>query len=231
LESITTHAAVHGSLIRTVPVPLLWGNSLRTCRRDNPLDDLELNAKVRGEPKMKLASMSAEWTPIETNAMEEITGDANAARETRFGGGSSMIWDSGAGRHICAKKHVPGYQLENSDHPGFTGPSGEAIKVDGNTRVQFTDEALGKVAEATFIVADKVTRPILSGGDLNDQGNITISSAKGAFVVDEQIARESCLALMQHAKLWFSRAGPGRLYEHDGNLVPQDALFFQGQEE
>ena len=141
-----------------------------------------------------------------------------------------MIWDSGAGRHICANKHVPGYTLEDSDHPGFTGPSGETIKVDGNTRVQFTDEALGSVAEVTFIVADKVTRPILSGGDLNDQGNITISSAKGAFVVDEEVARQACEALMPHAKLVFSRAGPGRLYEHDGNLVPQAALFIQGQE-
>ncbi len=142
-----------------------------------------------------------------------------------------MIWDSGAGRHICARKHVPGYKLEKSDHPGFSGPSGETIKVDGKTRVNFTDETLGTAAAAAFIVADRVTRPILSGGDLNDQGNITISSARGAFVVDEELARSACGALMPHAKLLFSRAEPGRPYKHNGNLEPQAALFFQWQEE
>jgi hypothetical protein len=158
---------------------------------------------------------------------EELTGDAHKVSSNRFGGASGMIWDSGAGRHICAKKHVPGYKLEKSDHPGFAGPSGETIKVDGKTRVRFSDEVANTVAEATFIVAP-VTRPILSGGDLNDQGNITISSAKGAFVVAEDVARKLCEELMPHAKLVFSRAGPGRLYEHSGNLQLQPALFFQG---
>ena len=171
--------------------------------------------------------------PVPMNAVEELSCDTNVVGGTQFGGATTMIWDSGAGRHICARKHVPGYTLEDSDHPGFSGPSGETIKVDGKSRVQFTDETLGTVGEVTFIVADKVTRPILSGGDLNDQGNITISSARGAFVIDEEIAREACVALMPHAKLAFSRAGPGRLYEHNGNLVPQTALFFffQGPEE
>jgi hypothetical protein len=163
----------------------------------------------------------------EMNAMEEIIGDTNTlGGDSKFGGDTEMIWDSGAGRHLCAHKHVPGYQLEKSDHPGFSGPSGETIKVKGKANVQFTDEALGTVGEATFIIADKVTRPILSGGDLNDQGNITISSARGAFVVDEATAREACVALMPHAKLAFSRAGPGRLYVHNDKLVPQAALFF-----
>ena len=75
-----------------------------------------------------------------------------------------MIWDSGAGRNICNGKCVPEYKLATSDHLGFSGPSGETIKVDGKTRVGFTDEILGTTAEATFIVANKVTRPILSGG-------------------------------------------------------------------
>ncbi len=124
---------------------------------------------------------------------------------------------------------MPDHKLEKSDHPGFTGPSGETIRVDGRARVQFTDEALGSTAEASFIVANTVTRPILSGGDVNDQGNITISSAKGAFVVSEDVARETCEALMPHAKLVFSRAGPGRLYEHASYLLPQSDQFFQGQ--
>ena len=89
---------------------------------------------------------------------------------------------------MCAHKHVPGYKLESSDHPGFSGPSGETIKVDGKARVRFSDELAGTMAEATFIVAP-VTRPIMSGGDINDKGYITISSAKGALVVDESIAR------------------------------------------
>ena len=92
--------------------------------------------------------------------------------------------------------------------------------------MHFTDENLGTTAEATFIVADKVTRPILSGGEINDRGNITISSANGAFVVSEETAREACKALMPHAKLVFSRAGLGRLYEHESRLLPQLALFF-----
>ncbi len=168
---------------------------------------------------------------VSANVAEEIVDDANAVSGElmKFGGSSSMIWDSGAGRNICNQKHVPDYQLEKSDHPGFTGPSGETIKVDGRTRVHFTNEALGSTAEASFIVANKVTRPILSGGDINDQGNITISSAKGAFVVSEDVARESCEALMPHAKLVFSRAGPGRLYEHSSYLLPQSSQFFQGQ--
>ena len=197
------------------------GNSLRTCRRDSSLDDPKLDAKLQGK-----------WVELksETNAMEEITGDANTLGGATFGGAARMIWDSGAGRHICARKHVPGYTLDKSDHPGFSGPSGETIKVDGKTRVNFTDETLGTAVAATFIVADQVNRPILSGGDLNDQGYITISSARGAFVVEEKVAREVCEALIPHAKLSFSRAGPGRLYEHNGNLEPQAALFFQGQE-
>ena len=94
--------------------------------------------------------------------------------------------------------------------------------------MHFTDESLGTEAAATFIVANKVTRPILSGGDLNNQGNITISSAKGAFVVDEEIARELCESLLPHSKLSFSRAGPGKLYELDSYLIPESALFFSG---
>ncbi len=142
---------------------------------------------------------------------------------------SSGIW--GAGRNICARKHVPHHKLEQSDHPGFSGPSGETIKVDGKAHVEFTDEILNSVAEATFIVANQVTRPILSGGGINDKGNITTSSTRGAFVVEELVAREACEALMQHAKLAFTRAGPGRLYEHHGNLLPQPALFFKGRSE
>ncbi len=72
-----------------------------------------------------------------------------------------------------------------------------------------------------FIVANKVSRPILSGGDINDQGNITMPSSRGAFVVSEDVAREACTALLPHAKLAFTRAGPGRLYEHHINLLPQ----------
>ena len=101
--------------------------------------------------------------------------------------------------------------------------------MDGRTRVHFTDEALGTTAEASFIVANKVTRPILSGGDINGQGNITISSAKGAFVVSKDVARTTCKALMPHAKLVFSRAGPGRLYEHASYLLPQADQFVQWQ--
>ena len=102
--------------------------------------------------------------------------------------------------------------------------------MDGKTRVNFTDEALGSTADATFIVANKVARPILSGGEVNDKGNITISGARGAFVVSEDVARQACEALMPYAKLVFSRAGPGRLYEHAGNIMPQAAMLFQGQE-
>ena len=112
---------------------------------------------------------------------------------------------------------------------GFQDHHGETIKVDGRARVQFTDDTLGTTAEATFIVANKVTRPILSGGDLNDQGNITISSARGAFVVSEDFARETCMALMPHAKFAFNRAGPGRLYEHESTLLPRPDAFFHGQ--
>ncbi len=101
--------------------------------------------------------------------------------------------------------------------------------MDGRTQVQFTDEALGTTAEASFIVANKVTRPILSGGDINDQGNIMISSTNGAFVVSKDVARATCESLMPHAKLVFSRAGPGRLYEHASYLFPQADQFFQGQ--
>ena len=111
----------------------------------------------------------------------------------------------------------------------YTTPSGETIKVRGKTRVHFTDEGLNTTLDAAFIVADKVTRPILSGGDINDQGNITISSARGAFVVSEEVAREACEALIPHAKLNFSRAGPGRLYELDSCLLPQPPLFFRGR--
>ncbi len=166
------------------------------------------------------------------NLAEELQQDTNAVdgQSAKFGGDDSLIWDSGAGRSICNKKHVPNYELSHSDHPGFSGPSGERIKVNGRTRVHFTDENLGTTAEARFIVADKVTRPILSGGEINDCGNITISSAKGAFVVSEETAREACEALMPHAKLVFSRAGPGRLYEHESRLLPQPALFcFRGR--
>ena len=108
---------------------------------------------------------------------------------------------------------------------------GETIKVHGKTKVTFTDEILNTTADSTFIVANKVTRPILSGGELNDSGCITISSSRGAFVVEEGVAREACEALMPYAKLAFTRAGPGRLYEHQSNLVPQAALFFKGRNE
>ncbi len=95
--------------------------------------------------------------------------------------------------------------------------------------MHFADEVLGTTAKAAFIVANKVTRPILSGGDINDQGNITISGSKGAFVVSEDVARETCEALMPHAKLVFQRAGLGRLYEHTSNLLPQPDQLFQRQ--
>ena len=165
------------------------------------------------------------------NVAEEIVDDANAVSGelNKFGGGTSMIWDSGAGRNICNEGNIPDYKFDKIDHPGFTGPSGETIKVNGRARVHFTDEVLGTTAEASFIVANKVTRPILSGGDINDQGNITISGSKGAFVVSEDVARETCEALMPHAKLVFQRAGPGRLYEHTSNLLPQPEQLFQRQ--
>ena len=173
------------------------------------------------------------WQRVQAsaNVAEEIVDNANAMNDElkKFGGGTSMIWDSGAGRNICSKAHVPDYTLSHSDHPGFTGPSGENIKVNGRARVHFTDEVLGCTADAAFIVANKVTRPILSGGDINDQGNITISGSKGAFVVSEDVAREACEALMPHAKLVFSRAGPGRLYEHNSKLLPQPDQIFQRQ--
>ena len=135
--------------------------------------------------KIREAQDSSDETTA--NVAEEIQQDANAVngQAENFGGDTSLIWDSGAGRSICNKKHVPNYELEKSDHPGFSGPSGETIKVSGKTRVHFTDEHLGTTVEATFIVADKVTRPIMSGGEINKQGNIAISSAKGAFVVNK----------------------------------------------
>ncbi len=165
---------------------------------------------------------------IDANVAEEIVDSTNTVGRgpNKFGGNNSMIWDSGAGRSIVNESHVPEYQLEKNDHPGFTGPSGETIKVNGRTRVHISDEILGKEAEMPFIVANKVTRPILSGGDINDRGNITISSSRGAFVVSEDVGREVCAALMPHAKLAFTRAGLGRLYEHHGNLLPQLDQFF-----
>jgi hypothetical protein len=172
--------------------------------------------------------LEGEWRSTdEALHTEEITTETNEVNANQFGGSTTLIWDSGAGRNICNRKHVPGYTLEKSDHPGFAGPSGETIKVDGKARVRFSDELAGSMVEATFIVAP-VTRPIMSGGDINDKGHITISSAKGAFVVDESIARGVCEGLMPHAKLVFSRAGPGRLYEHCGNLAPQPTEFFSG---
>ena len=54
---------------------------------------------------------------------------------------------------------------------------------------------------------------------------------RGAFVVDESIARKTCEALLYHAKLAFTRAGPGMLYEHHGNILPQAAQFFRGRNE
>ena len=190
----------------------------RYAHSEHPIDELrgrDVNEKIQAD----------------ANVMEEIECDTNNAGQCRdFGGENKMIWDSGAGRNICARKHVPDYSLSKSDHPGFTGPSGENIKVDGRARVSFSDETLGTTAEADFIVANRVTRPILSGDDHNNQDNITISSAKCAFVVDESLARATCEALMPHAKLAFSRAGPGRLYVHTSQLLPQPATFFRGQE-
>ncbi len=86
--------------------------------------------------------------------------------------------------------------------------------------MKFRDNASGEDGSADFLVA-KVTRPIFSQGAICDKGNITISSSKGAFVVDEALARPVIASLMQHAKLTFSRTGPGALYELDGTLLPQ----------
>ena len=169
-------------------------------------------------------------TEVSVAVAEELEDNTNTVGQLpKFGGSNKPIWDSGAGRSICCKPHCPDYKLEASDHPGFAGPSGETIKVEGKTRVHFTDDTLNTTAEATFIVANKLTRPILSGGDLNDHGNVTISSSRGAFVVSEELARDACEALMPHAKLAFSRAGPGRLYELESSLLPQPSLFFRGR--
>ena len=61
-------------------------------------------------------------------------------------------------------------------------------------------------------------------GAICDKGNVTISGSKGAFVVNEKLAEPLIASLVQHAKLSFSRAGPGALYELDGTLLPQGFL-------
>ena len=136
------------------------------------------------------------------NVAEELECDANAiaGKTQRFWGTTQIVWDSGAGHNICAMQHVLDYTLSPSDHPGFSGPSGKTIKVDGRTHVKSTGNTLGTTAEASFIVANQVTRPILSGGEVNDQCNITISSTGDTFVVDKSVTREACEALMFHAK-------------------------------
>ena len=85
--------------------------------------------------------------------------------------------------------------------------------------VRFKDNFLGKEASATFIAAP-VTRPIFSTGEICDKGNITIHSSRGAFVVSDELARPLVTQLQKHAKLSFTRNGPGGLYEFDATLMP-----------
>ena len=152
---------------------------------------------------------------------EEATAGVHAiTKEVAFGDKSRPIMDSGAGRHIANKNDVRGYRLDKSDHPGFRGAGGEEIPVDGKTTVHFRDNATGSNGNADFLIVN-VTRPIFSQGAICDKGNITISSSKGVFVIDESIARPVIASLTSHAKITFSRSGPGALYELDGALMEQ----------
>jgi hypothetical protein len=129
---------------------------------DDKLGELKVESKKTSKSKKRSwKPLQGIWEPVAV--AEEVTGDANEVNGSKFGGSTNMIWDSGAGRSILNNNNIPGYKLEDSDHPGFAGPSGETIKVDGKCKVRFSDELAGTMAETTFIVAP-VTRPLLSGG-------------------------------------------------------------------
>ena len=54
---------------------------------------------------MRSCKASGVELKLEMNAMEEIIGDTNTlGGDSKFGGDTEMIWDSGAGRHLCAHK-------------------------------------------------------------------------------------------------------------------------------
>ena len=153
---------------------------------------------------------------------EEIVIETHTTAGKSFGANARPIYDSGAGKSVCAKRGVPNHTIQPTDHPGFTGAAGETIPADGKVTVAVRDRVIGTEGTLNFTVATQVTRPIIAGGETCDAGHIAIQSATGCFIVDEAIARPMCEALKPHAKLTFSRAKTGsRLYGLDAELKTQ----------
>ena len=111
------------------------------------------------------------------------------------------------------------YPINATSHRGFRNASGGAIPATGEVEIAFTDNQIGKCGTAKFVVGP-VKRPLLSTGMICDKGHIAIYSSKGAFVVDEAVARPVVEALLPQAKLSFKRNGATNgLYELDAQLA------------
>ena len=81
------------------------------------------------------------------------------------------------------------------------------------------DNQIGKPGTAKFIVGP-VERPLFSTGMICDKGHIALFSSKGAFVVDEALARPIVEKLLPSAKLSFKRNGATNgLYELEGRVA------------
>ena len=116
LESITTHVVVCGSL---PPMGRRHDHSGQLA------DDLHGRQLQSGELETEELQLR-----MGANAFEELTVDTNTVSGglQKFGGSTALIWESGAGRNICARVHVPEYTLTASDHPGFSGPRGRPLR-------------------------------------------------------------------------------------------------------
>ena len=141
------------------------------------------------------------------------------ANEKNFGARAPAIFDSGAGSHVCDEDDVPDHDVKDTKHRGFKNASGGAIPARGEAEVAFMDHQIGKPGTAKFIIGP-VKRPLFSTGMICDKGHIALYSSKGAFVVDEAVARPIVQSLVKHAKLSFKRdQSTNGLYELEGSLT------------
>ena len=123
-----------------------------------------------------------------------------------------VIPDTGAKRSCAPRSMAPEYQIMPSEASRkgvqFVSASGNTIKNEGEQRLPMVSEE-GVWSNHLWQIAD-VTRPLLSIGEVADEGNIMGFGPKGGFILN----------LETNAIRWFPRTGG--TYELDMYLPPPE---------
>jgi hypothetical protein len=96
-----------------------------------------------------------------------------------------VAFDTGAGAHVAAPEDLAGFQIEESAASragrGFIAANRERIANQGQVRIKVRERDFGNALKTVFQVAD-VSRPLISGSGVCDEGNEVLMNSREAIV-------------------------------------------------